>query len=300
MTTDEVKETKWYDAWIRWERGSKEMYNDDDDDDDHPPIPTETYSFSYMIDDEDDEEKEEIEIELQGFSANSEAIWSSTGLTLWRSSEYLCNYLVQHRKELLLYEGCGERQRQRQLLELGSGLGQSGILARFLAPRNQWKVLLTDGDTDTLSQLRNNVQLNLRLAAKNQNDDDDDDDDETDTDLLMKKNSISCHQLIWGKESANFFKKKKQLGDGGKSMDIIMGSDLVYVPSVIEPLFQTVETLLCKEDGIFLMAHCARRHGNEVTVDMVLDAAHRAGFLYEILRQEDDIYLFQFRWARED
>lgn len=257
------KETKWYDAWIRWERGSKETYNEesDDDDDEDPPIPTDTYSFAY--------DNNTIHIDLKGFPAESEAIWSSTGLTIWRSSEYLCDYLVENKEELFTQNS--------SVLELGSGLGKSGILAHFLAQDKNCNILLTDGDTDTLSQLRDNVRLNL-LGEK------------------IKNKNTSCHQLLWGKDTAKDFQKKHHHG----SFHLIMGSDLVYVPNVIEPLFETVQALLAL-DGIFVMAHCSRRQGNEVTLDMVLNAADRSGFHHHLIKEEDDddILLYKFQWKRK-
>jgi len=67
------RETKWYDAWIRWERGSKETYDEEEEEEDAAPlVPPDTYTFRYG----------NVSVELQGFPAEAEAIWSSTGLTL--------------------------------------------------------------------------------------------------------------------------------------------------------------------------------------------------------------------------
>ena len=65
---------------------------------------------------------------------------------------------------------------------------------------------------------------------------------------------------------------------------------------MIRPLFETVRVLLSDKDGSkFLMAHCARREGNEVELQMVFDVADEEGFSSEVLIQDDDISVFSFR-----
>lgn len=74
-------------------------------------------------------------------------------------------------------------------------------------------------------------------------------------------------------------------------MDVIIGSDLLYVASVIQPLFETVLVLLKPKSGKFLMAHCCRRVGIEATLDMVLEVAREMGVEWkEELRNEDDVF----------
>lgn len=96
---------------------------------------------------------------------------------------------------------------------------------------------------------------------------------------------------MWGHEAAN-----TSLGQDREQFDIIFGSDLIYVPSVIVPLFETVSRMLSPKSGVFIMAHCARRQGSEVTVDSVLDAALEAGFSYKLVDQDDDISVYTFEW----
>lgn len=116
---------------------------------------------------------------------------------------------------------------------------------------------------------------------------------------------ISCHQLLWGCASAVTFANtvvRSTVRDGtalddeckqhddsddddmdesdtNTSVDLIMGSDLIYVPQVIRPLFETVQILLRRNDrGRFLMAHSNRRGaGNAVEMDMVWNGAREAG-----------------------
>ena len=92
-----TEETRWIDAWIRWERDSQHDESDDDESDNVPPVPTNTFTFGYK----GTADQPDIQLELQGFPSDSEQTWNSTGLTLWRSSEHLCDYIVQAWKQPL-------------------------------------------------------------------------------------------------------------------------------------------------------------------------------------------------------
>jgi hypothetical protein len=97
---------------------------------------------------------------------------------------------------------------------------------------------------------------------------------------------VECKQLLWGKEHALQFIDQHQ-----EKMDVIIGSDLLYVASVIQPLFETVLVLLKPKSGKFLMAHCCRRVGNEATLDMALEVARELGFeRKEELRNKDEFF----------
>ena len=261
-----TKEVPWVDAWIRWERSNQDGTDDEssEEDDEKLPPPTESYTFTYP----NPTTGSDIVLELKGFHEDSEQIWNSTGLKLWRSSHYLCQHLVNEEAELLQ----DETNTNLRVLEIGSGLGRCGLLAHSLS-HDTVTTVLTDGDTDTLKQLRQNVSNNTSAGD----------------------NTITCNQLLWGEQHAKDY-MSTQSGDK-KRFDLILGSDLIYVPSVIRPLFETVRVLLGKhENAKFLMAHCARREGNEVELPMVLEAAKEEGFKYEEILEDDDIYLFSFRF----
>mmetsp|Transcript_15960 Transcript_15960/g.33379 ORF Transcript_15960/g.33379 Transcript_15960/m.33379 type:complete len:303 (+) Transcript_15960:68-976(+) len=299
MQTEEINnETPWVDAWIRWERNSKDLYPDegneeanepDEDYADIPP-PTESFTFTYpnpnnssSSEGNDDKEANEsnITLNLKGFHSDSEQTWTSTGLTLWKSSHHLCQYLVDKADTLLCPPGPNDSLR---ILEVGSGLGRCGILAHHLSHDNA-TTILTDGDTDTLKQLRDNVQRNVTGEECG--------------------NQVFCRQLLWGEKFANQFlreqqQQQQQKGDDKaveeKRFDVILGSDLLYVQSVIRPLFETVRVLLNdKGHSKFVMAHCSRRIGNEVDLSMVLDVANDEGFTYEEVFEEEDISVLSFQ-----
>lgn len=329
------EETPWIDAWIRWERDSKDVVVDETedslDDDSSLPPPTETFFISYPLspfftqqqqeEENDDETKEMIHLEIQGFPSDSEQIWNSTGLTLWPSSHYLCEYMLESFHEGTLLPTTTSTSQTKLAVELGSGLGHCGLLLHHLLQTTRshqvyskagdnnnndslaYHIFLTDGDTDALKQLRENVEENILVENKQKQSPD------------GCNNEISCHQLLWGQQGTQTFchhhlmplrnegdnnkddmtKSLSTLGDYQK-IQLLFGSDLIYVQNVIEPLFETVRALLDPKDGKFLMAHSNRRHGNEVTLEMVLEHAQKAGFDYEIVKRitEDEIYVMEF------
>jgi len=253
-------ETKWIDAWIRWERNSESEPDED------PPLPVATHTFRFV---HHVVSKHSILLQLQGFPSDSEQTWNSTGLTLWPSSEILCDYLVQKFRTGAF--------NHKFLLELGSGLGRCGILAAKLlewaregsntassrgASSADSHIYVTDGDTDALAQLRVNVRHN----------------DLHDSHLLCVK------QLLWGADAANAFCHQHN------RPSFLFGSDLIYVPSVIGPLFETVGVFLRRSDSQrprFVMAHCQRRAGNSVTLDMVLEGAKQQGLVLIQTERQD-------------
>jgi hypothetical protein len=104
-------EVPWVDAWVRWERNSFDVYEGgerdqdevtyDDGSDSANREPTDMYCYHDKLKDQESGDDKSISISLRGFDPESEAIWNSTGLTVWRSSHYLCEYLLQHSKEIV-------------------------------------------------------------------------------------------------------------------------------------------------------------------------------------------------------
>jgi len=98
--------------------------------------------------------EDDIKLVLKGFQGDSDQAMLSSGLTEWDASDVLCNYLLTD----------NEIKKERRLLELGSGLGKCGLLAHHLLQSNNTEpintTVFTDGDTNVLRLLRNNVVLN--------------------------------------------------------------------------------------------------------------------------------------------
>jgi hypothetical protein len=112
--------------WIESESLEKPGKNLNADDDTIPecfdlfadPDPYQTFSFSWRLtneekisrDDEKDSEghvnqnqvnEEIIKIEVSGYKAELGQTLHSTGLTLWRASELLCNFMIAEKKKYI-------------------------------------------------------------------------------------------------------------------------------------------------------------------------------------------------------
>mmetsp|Transcript_14999 Transcript_14999/g.41536 ORF Transcript_14999/g.41536 Transcript_14999/m.41536 type:complete len:324 (-) Transcript_14999:57-1028(-) len=199
-----------------------------------------------------------IHIALHGQKQENGQTLHSTGLTLWRAAELLCDYMVQEQATFIHNKSC---------LELGAGLGLVGILAHHL---NAKRVIMTDGDTATLENLRENVANNVSAGNS-------DDDDDNKTSQLI----LPCPQLIWGHELDAFARHYDA------PFDTILAADIIYVTEIIVPLWKTVDAFL-SEDGVFLLAY-ARRN---VPIDLVLDEAKKQGFEWSCPSSAEGVFVF--------
>lgn len=62
------------------------------------PDPYETFEFEFGNKNDDDQNKDHHHITLHGHKQENGQTLHSTGLTLWRASELLCEYLVEHQE----------------------------------------------------------------------------------------------------------------------------------------------------------------------------------------------------------
>lgn len=270
--------------WI--ESDGNGIQNQNTDDSDHEveigsldifadPDPFEEFSQTFSIRNETSKDRsiksgttedkkyypDQVHIHLFGVKAENGQTLNSTGLTLWRASSLLCEYLASN-------PGIA---RNKTVLELGAGLGLCGILAYKIGAK---QCVLTDGDTDTLKELRRNVDHNLQHVG-------------------ASSSLLPCHQLRWGRNVSNFRKRYEGL------FDVIMGSDIIYVEEILDPLFETVQELLStrkqssstsvkNSEPKFLLSY-ARRN---VNIDLVFDCAHKHGF--SVLKPDNSEGVFVF------
>ena len=201
-------------------------------------------------------------------------MWKSTGLTLWRASDYLCQYQMDN---LHLFQN-------KYILEIGAGLGLNGILA-WRASSSNSEVCITDGDSDALVHLRDNVDRNRNTDSEDGNDD-------------SNVGKVSCKQLIWGKDTSEKF-----LIDIAKDQtyDVILASDIIYSPVIVEPLWETIQTLLKRprngeDGGVFVMAYARRKV--PVSIELVCERGEEAGFIHEMVKEdkEEGIWVYTFRY----
>lgn len=284
-----IQEVKWTDDAIRWQGGldgdlRPEQQKDDDESSDDvcmvdpfaDPDPTELQTFRFALrstnncDDksasvaDSDSDKVQINVTIRGYKTGADAVWKSTGLTLWRASHYLCDYQVDNPQ---LFTG--------RVLELGAGLGLNGILAWKImchCESNESSVCITDGDSDALVHLRENIQRNQAE--------------------LDNTPELTCHQLLWGSSTSQAFLSQVAKG---KKYNKIIASDIIYAPSIIKPLWETIHTLL-DEEGVFVMAFARRKV--PVSIELVLQSAVGHGFEYELVKEdgEEGIWVYVFRF----
>ena len=167
----------------------------------------------------------------------------------------------------------------KHILEIGAGLGLNGILA-WRASSSNSEVCITDGDSDALVHLRDNVDRNRNTDSEDGNDD-------------SNVGKVSCKQLIWGKDTSEKF-----LSDVAKDKkyDVILASDIIYSPVIVEPLWKTIQTLLKKDGGVFVMAYARRKV--PVSIELVCEKAEEAGFVHEMVKEdkEEGIWVYTFHY----
>ena len=145
-------------------------------------------------------------------------------------------------------------------MQLGAGVGLCSILLYRLQIPNQ-HIWVSDGDSETLKVLRDNVQNHLLVETHNEN----------------TRTKIHCQQLLWGKSYAEQFLQRP---DTPLSFDILLAADIIYASSILKPLWETVQMLLNRKNGIFYLAF-AQRDYVTVTLQDVLDTATEYGFMYK-------------------
>ena len=200
---------------------------------------------------------------LHGFKLDSNETDRSTGVTMWQAAPRLSDYLQEH-SDLLL---------QKRVLEVGAGLGLCGITSLWLGAE---EVTMTDGDNHVLKQMRENVSSNCKSTR-------DDGDDDTD-----RSNNITCRQLLWGTTHAQKFLES----NGQQHYDVILGADVIYTESSIEPLFDTVACLLQKPDGIFVLS----RHNKWFSIEneMIIELAKKRHLNCTVDAESEGILTFHW------
>ncbi|XP_051151498.1 uncharacterized protein LOC127265642 [Andrographis paniculata] len=165
---------------------------------------------------------------------------SATGLMLWESARLMSSILAANQG---IVSG-------KRVLELGCGCG--GICS-MIATTSAELVVATDGDTKALELLSENVVSNFRSP--------------------QSLDALSIRRLQWGSKSE--IEAIKQLN--GTGFDIIIGTDVTYVPLAIKPLFATARELISTGSdakSALILCHVFRR----VDEAFILSAASEYGF----------------------
>ncbi|KAF3964720.1 hypothetical protein CMV_011014 [Castanea mollissima] len=167
----------------------------------------------------------------------------STGLMLWESARLMASVLAGNPTIV-----AGKR-----VLELGCGCGGICSMAAVVSAD---LVVATDGDTIALDLLSRNVNSNIKPPF---------------LDKLITK------RLQWG--NRDHIEAIKEINNRG--FDVIIGTDVTYIPEAILPLFATAKEMISSEGGItvdwepaFILCHVFRR----VDEPSILSAASKFGF----------------------
>lgn len=141
----------------------------------------------------------------------------------------------------------------KRVLELGCGCG--GICS-MVSARSADFVVATDGDAKALDMLAENVASNLQKPF---------------LDKLITK------RLEWG--NRDHIEAIKELNDEG--FEVIIGTDVTYIPEAILPLFATAKELISSNSDAreiwkpaLILCHVLRR----VDEPSILSAASKFGF----------------------
>lgn len=139
----EEEEVRWTDEEIRFgDRVEKPVDNDENEEEaffdpfkDPDPFDTFSLQFPYqsMKHSNNNTEENVLDIELRGYKMDLDEIYYSTGLTLWRASEHLCHYLVQHPELITAFHkdnNNNPNSHSKRILELGACKINDGVLPR--------------------------------------------------------------------------------------------------------------------------------------------------------------------------
>jgi len=133
----------------------------------------------------------------------------------------------------------------KRVLELGCGCG--GICS-MIAVGSADLVVATDGDTNALDMLTQNITSNIKPPFLSK--------------LITKR-------LQWG--NSDHIEAIKEINNEG--FDVIIGTDVTYIPEAILPLFATAKELISSK-GALILCHVLRR----VDEPSILSAAFKFGF----------------------
>lgn len=147
-----------------------------------------------------------------------------TGQLVWPGALLLNDYLAKNAEML---QGCS-------IIELGSGVGVTGILCSRFCPQ----LLLTDHNDEVLKILKKNIEL--CASSENPN----------------CCAELAAEKLEWG----NSDHIDQILQRYSRGFDLILGADICFQQSSVPLLFDTVERLLHVRGGQckFILAYVSR------------------------------------------
>ena len=169
-----------------------------------------------------------------------------TGQIIWPAAEYLSQYIIDNSSIF----------QDKDILELGSGAGLSGLVASIYAKN----VVLTDGN-----------DIVCELMEKNK--------------PFAKKNNVMGKKLWWGRENTLDLIKTIE------GIDVVIGADILFWPECINPLVETIKAIKEKfPKCLFLISICFRAKYSEDTFNGSLK---NAGLKREVVISQGNIFLYK-------
>ena len=190
---------------------------------------------------------------------------AGTGSTTWDSSIAMGLYFGMYPQELLV---------GKDVLELGSGVGLGGILARVVSKRCKKNSSMSNGgEVDrvrfTLSEVNRDIINMLRYnttvaAAANA------------SSGLLESDELHIEQMDWfdflvgGTNVADHHSSTTAATNTArKKYDTIIASDCIYLPSQIKPLSETIAKLLASDNPNNQKAHIFSPYNRGFIQDLI-------------------------------
>ena len=161
-----------------------------------------------------------------------------TGGIVWETSYLLLQYLLATQQQ--------KHQQQPKLgktLEVGAGCG---LLGQVIAAHQLAKKVVMTEIKQVMDNLQANVERNKELLLK----------------LQEKKKKTCLHVLDLDWEQVERDAKKEPEHLKPHSFDTILGTDVVFTPKLVEPLWKTLQYMSHPETNIYLclQERCAASH----------------------------------------
>ena len=201
--------------------------------------------------DNDNEASQDVLVTIQ---QNSQA-QTHTGGVVWETSYLLLGYLLAQQQQQQQHRSLG-----RVVVEVGAGCGLLGI-GLAVAGLAVERVVVTEVDL-VMPLLQANVERNVSLLLSQQQ-----------QQQQQDGPSLVAHQLDW----TNFQPDAATAGIAPHSVDTIVGTDVVFTTSLVQPLWQTLHYLSHDRTVIYLCVQirCAAAH------ELLLQTAGQHGFVLQ-------------------
>lgn len=177
--------------------------------------------------------KRAISVTLESIDEEPGAVQS--GHYLWPAAQLLVNYITSHTIHEVPIAS---------MIELGAGCGLASLAALQIWQESLECCVVTDHDPSVLARARSNYESTLQAIM---------DASQTEEQLNAAINDIASIPMVfedleWGGVDGTLPAVKKALlehtTEHVDTADLVLGTDIIYCPSVVEPLFRTVAELL--------------------------------------------------------